>query len=132
MPVTRKQFACGHTGKGRWCHRCADRERKRESLVAAKQAWQAKLTAAPVPLDHCPQAIAEKALEIMAALEGGESYMAFKGKRLKAMGRRDLVSIPLGWSYRLIMRCRFPRPEFLEVLSHETYNTRLASGGWPP
>jgi hypothetical protein len=94
MPATKKHFACGHTGKGRGCHRCADRHREREIHVATKQVWQAKLAASPLPLGHCPQAVAEKALDI-AKLERGSSYLTFK--RLRAMGQRDIVLIPLGW-----------------------------------
>ncbi|WP_447975499.1 ParE family toxin-like protein [Nitrospira sp. Kam-Ns4a] len=99
--------------------------------MAEKQAWEGRLAAAPVSLAHCPRAVAEKALAVIAALERGESYLAFKGKRLTAMGRRDLVSIPLGWRYRLLARIQAAGLQILEVLSHEAYNTRLAANRWP-
>lgn len=85
---------------------------------------------APVSLEHVPRPIATKALHVIEKLAQGADYRQFHGKRLVAMGQRTIVSIPLGWGHRLICREEGARLGPIEVLSHETYNTRLASGGW--
>lgn len=74
--------------------------------------------------------VAEKALQIMEDLGNGGSYLDFKGKRLVAMGQREVISVPIGQRYRLICIEQNGELRYLEVLSHEEYNNRLKSGGW--
>lgn len=131
MPRRTRQWPCGQKGNGRYCLRCAQERARREREQAGKSAWHARLANAPVALEHLPQHVAERVLAIIERLECGAGYWEFKGKRLRAMGARQIVSIPVGWSYRLICREQAGRLEYLEVLTHETYNQRLASEGWP-
>jgi len=130
MPGKKKRFPCGHLGRGQYCHRCAEVEREQRAQQEAKAARKAHLAAAPIPVDHLPADIADKAIEIMQALRAGASYLDFKGKRLKNMGQREVISVPLGRRYRLICRDRPDGLAFVEAISHEVYNDRLAAGGW--
>lgn len=126
----RKVFPCGHTGKGKYCHTCRDAEVRLQDAAARKSEWQARLAAATIELGHLPKNIAIKALDIMDAIAAGRPHTEFGGKRLSPMGQREVISIPLGQRYRLICVERAGRREFVEAISHETYNTRIASGGW--
>lgn len=130
MAGRKRRFPCGHVGRGQYCHRCAQEKQAREQARAARQAWAERLAAAPVALESVPRHVAEKVLQIIAELEQGKRYQDFKGKRLALMGQRDVISIPVGWSHRLICREGEAGLEYVEVISHETYNKRLAAGGW--
>lgn len=44
--------------------------------------------------------MAEKALEILQQLAAGAAYMDMKGKRMAH--NREIVSIPVGYSHRLV------------------------------
>ncbi len=134
----KKTFDCGHTGYGKFCHRCADEERRRREKQSRKeqkkqqrQAWQEHLAAAPVSLDHVPPKTARKVLETIEKLRRGQAtYMQLNGKRLITMGQRNIISIPIGWSWRLVCEDTDDGLVFLEVLSHEAYNNKISSGGW--
>lgn len=137
MAGRRKKFLCGHVGKGQYCHRCEEEEAKArkalevsQAALVAKQDWAACLLAAPVPLEGVPKPIAVKALQIMAALSSGTSYLAFRGKRLVAMGQRTVISVPIGRHYRLICKEQDHQLHYEAVITHEAYNGRLSSGGW--
>lgn len=131
MPKRKKKFPCGHVGHGRFCHRCAEKEAQRQKSAEQRQAWQAQLAAAPIPLEHLPRDVAQRLLEVLAALDAGTSYVALQGKRLHKMGQRAVISIPIGLRFRLICREEEAgRLVPLEALTHEEYNTRLATGGW--
>lgn len=132
MPKRKKKFPCGHVGQGRYCHRCAERDAARQRAAEQRTAWQAKLKAAPIPLHHLPRDVAQQVLEVLSALENGTDYLALQGKRLVKMGQRDIISIPIGLRFRLICRLEDSRLVPLEAISHEEYNTRLATGGWEP
>lgn len=132
-----KTFACGHSGKGQFCHRCAQADKEKaaklqqqQAAALKKQGWQAQINAAPIPLNHLPKDISSKALQVMEALNGGKPYLEFKGKRLAAMGLRHIISIPLGLSHRLVCREENGTLMYLEAIPHEEYNNRLATGGW--
>ena len=141
MAGRNKTFPCGHTGKGQFCHRCKQADAQRQAASAARQAadmvrseqrqqWQERLENAPVALKHLPRNAQEKCLQVVDKLQHGTSYMELQGKRLSPMNQREIISIPLGWSFRLICREAAGQLEFVEAISHETYNNRLASGGW--
>lgn len=126
----KKTFPCGHVGKGQYCHRCAQEKAAAEKVIQAKNSWNERLAAAPVELGHLPRKAAEKALGIIAGLRQGKPYLDYKGKRLVKMGQREMISIPVGWSYRLVCRAKNGEWEDLDVVTHEDYNNCLASGGW--
>lgn len=126
----RKVFPCGHKGKGQFCRPCREAEVRERENARQKEEWRSRLAAAPIPLDHLPQGIAEKALEAIEAIRSGRPHAEFEGKRLATMGQRDVIVIRLGRRYRLICRDLGGRREFVEAISHETYNRRISSGGW--
>ncbi len=131
MAARRKKFPCGHRGRGQYCHRCHEEERKRAEKRAEQAAWENLLEGAPIPLSHLPKNVAKKTYRVIRMIESGSPYMDFVGKRLTTMGQREIISIPIGWSHRLICREEAGgRLAFVEVITHETYNTRLSSGGW--
>jgi len=131
MPGRKKKFPCGHAGKGQYCHRCAQVQASIQQSHEERKAWADRVRTAPVPLDDSiPRRVAEKVLQIIAELAKGKPYQDFRGKRLVTLGQREVISVPIGWSYRLICRETCGRLEYLEVISHETYNRRLSDGGW--
>ena len=122
----RKTFPCGHSGQGQYCHRCAQQER--ETVVKKKQ--NEALAHAPIPLDHLPAHVARRAVEYLARLAEGASYEEFRGKRLTHINR-EIISIPLPSSYRLIIREKDSKFVPVEALSHEAYNRRVQTNIWP-
>jgi hypothetical protein len=130
MSIRKTNFPCGHRGKGRYCHRCACEAEIAKRRDQAKSEWKSRLSSAPIPLGHLPADVADKTLGVIAELERGASYLDYLGKRLKTMGRRDIISIRIGRRHRLICRESNGSLEFVEALTHEEYNSRLASGGW--
>ena len=126
----KNRFNCGHAGHGQFCHRCQQREMilARDSEKRSKR--MATLDAAPIPLTHLPKHVAIKTLRLLATLSDGTKYSNVYGKRLKAIGQREIVSIPVNYAFRLI--CEYYAGTLLpiEVLSHEKYNGRLKTNGW--
>jgi hypothetical protein len=130
MARGKKTFSCGHTGKGQYCHRCVQEEERQKKEAQAKNDWNSMLSGSPVRLDHLPKEVAKKTLRVMVDLNEGKTYQDFKGKRMITMGLREIVSVPIGRKYRLICKAGNGPPEYIEVITHEEYNNRLASGGW--
>jgi hypothetical protein len=144
--MSRKQtFPCGHTGKGRFCHRCETEKRdssdvstpgpKAESSDAHsakdadkidldkidKEAWRETFEADPIPLRHLPsKGLVQRARLILGEIQKGAPWHQFNGKRLQH--DRTIVSIPLGRRYRILFRTDEGAPRPVEVLSHEAYN----------
>lgn len=137
----KKTFECGHSGKGKYCHRCeqkihtagqpgaSDQAKKQADAAARASAQSARAAAKQADvislsaLDHLP-AVQKKARKIIDEITNGANYTAFHGKRLLVTGS-EAVSIPVGNSYRLILVGKPLRP--LELISHEAYNCRYGS-----
>jgi hypothetical protein len=73
-----------------------------------------------IQIGRIPPKILEKARVIIARIERGETYTAFRGKRLNA--NREKISIPVGRKWRMLARERPNGLQVYAVLSHETYN----------
>lgn len=120
----KKTFPCGHTGKGQYCHRCHEKDVEMAKRVAVRFEKQAKLHTAEeitgVDLSGLPMNVSEKVAEIMKGIQSGTPYMQYKGKRLDQ--NRTIVTIPVGWSHRILCEDRGGKLCVLEVLSHEDYN----------
>jgi hypothetical protein len=134
----KKTFPCGHSGKGRFCHRCqaAKEEQATTSEVngkasvrtdedaeakADKEAWRETFEADPIPLTHLPSKnLVIRARMILDEIGKGAPWHQFNGKRLQH--DRNVVSIPLGRRYRILFRTDDGAPKPVEVLSHEAYN----------
>ena len=130
MGIRKKTFLCGHKGKGQFCHKCKAVEKIKENRRKEQEIWNIKVNLCPVKVVHLPSKVTKKALELIENLSQGEGYHAFNGKRLADMGQREIISIPVGWSYRLICHEFEGHLKFIEVLTHENYNNRISSGGW--
>ena len=133
----RREFPCGHVGKGAFCHRCRQAEcekAKKKAVIDAQKAVRAARvaelnTAKAIPgveMDKIPQKIAEKAAGIVRAIQSGVSYMQFRGKRL--YDDRSVITVPVGLFYRIIMREIDGSMRPLSVLSHGDYNNALQAG----
>ena len=131
MPVRKKTFPCGHRGSGKFCHRCAEDEKRKNQISQARAERRSRLSASPIPLNHLPANVADKTLRVIVELQSGASYLDFMGKRLKTIGQRDVILIPVGRRHRLICREVNGSLEFVEAITHEEYNSRLSAGGWP-
>lgn len=125
----KKTFPCGHTGKGRFCHRCAAEKRATERSDSQsddegdddKEAWRESFEADPIPLAHLPnKGLVRRARVILKEIARGAPWHQFNGKRLQH--DRNVVSIPLGRRYRILFRTDDGAPRPVEVLSHEAYN----------
>ncbi len=130
MTSRKKTFPCGHRGKGAFCHRCKQEEEIHQKKLKRKSAWNEKIKSSPIDLSHLPKKVAEKTLSIIEMISTGVNYHSLKGKRLVSMRQREVISIPVGWSYRLICFEKDGALNVVEVLSHEDYNNKLSSGGW--
>lgn len=126
----RKLFPCGHVGAGTYCHRCAQDAERRQAEQAQRagerqqeQAWQQTFNDDPIDLRVLPnRSLVERARYILAAIRNGEGYQRFRGKCMTS--NKEIVSVPLGYSYRLLFR-RTPQGfQPLQCDSHETYNKR--------
>lgn len=142
--MSRKQtFPCGHTGKGRFCHRCETEKRdsggdgKPKPEAGATQAakepdkidldkidketWRATFEEDPISLRDLPdKKLVQRARMILDEIQRGAPWHQFNGKRLQH--DRTIVSVPLGRRYRILFRTDEGAPRPVEVLSHEAYN----------
>ncbi|MHB8252043.1 DUF7682 family zinc-binding protein [Acidithiobacillus sp.] len=134
MAIRKKHFDCGHSGLGRFCHRCAaakvlhrqPRPKSRDQFdpevptatcfTPADGGEKISLSALPTP------GLTQKALSILAAIVDQRApYTQYGGKRMYF--DRSIISVPLGYHYRLLLRelddCRkIP----IKIMSHEAYN----------
>jgi hypothetical protein len=136
--VSKKVFPCGHKGKGQYCHRCEQEQKEliqkqqeqavqQQALLYQKeeaQRWKALFDQDTIDLRALAsqKLLVEKARDIIAAIEAGQSYTDFKGKRMRF--DRDVISVPLGYDWRLIFYPINGRYVCQELLSHEDYNVR--------
>lgn len=144
----KKTFPCGHSGKGRFCHRCQAAIHEQEAAANAaatngssvngngkhhepragdeeakadKEAWRETFEADPISLKHLPSRnLVIRARQILSEIDKGAPWHQFNGKRLQH--DRNVVSIPLGRRYRILFRTDDGAPKPVEVLSHEAYN----------
>lgn len=142
----KKTFPCGHSGKGRFCHRCAAEQAAANGVTkgkkaanangggdaddeaddevdakADKEAWKETFEDDPISLAHLPnKGLVRRARVILAEMDAGAPWHQFNGKRLQH--DRNVVSIPLGRRYRILFRTDDGAPKPVEVLSHEAYN----------
>lgn len=77
-------------------------------------------------LSRLPKSHQRKARNILAALERGEPWATYRGKRLRH--DRTVVTIPLGRRWRMILRDTGDGLEFVEACSHERYSRGAKPG----
>ncbi|MFM0123349.1 MULTISPECIES: DUF7682 family zinc-binding protein [Paraburkholderia] len=121
----KRNFPCGHSGKGKFCHTCAAITKVKEAEMLARQKKrlaQAELAAADqIDLScvaHLPSLQREARL-ILSKVRDGTHPCALKGKPIRS-SNGQLLSVPVGYAYRLMFDCETLRP--VRLLSHEAYN----------
>ncbi len=121
-----KIFPCGHKGKGQYCHRCEQEKRDRDKVQEAraeKQAWQEQFKNDVIDLSILPnRRLVEKARQIIADINAGTPYTAFKGKRMNF--DRNIISVPLNHDFRLLYQQTDTGLTLTSVMSHEDYNVK--------
>jgi len=137
MSIRRKAFPCGHSGRGRECHVCAEearrrreREETRRRISIEKAAWKDSLRYGPEGINRIPAKEQAETLRLVQLIEAGEPWHHLGGKRLKEAGYREIISIPVSYSYRLVCRETGGKITAIEVKSHSAYSSRISSGGW--
>lgn len=124
----KRTFECGHSGKGKFCHTCASADKQKElERVARENRRIARIEAAsadPIDLSAIAHltAVQHEARDLLAKIEGGIHPYALNGKPIKS-SNGELLSVPVGRSYRLMFEASSLRP--IRLLSHETYNNFL-------
>lgn len=77
-------------------------------------------------LRRVPSKIAKRARAIAARAEGGATVRDLGGKRMKH-NRRE-ISVPIGRSWRVILRDTGDGLEAIAVMSHERYSRGMKPG----
>lgn len=135
MPSRKRQFDCGHQGKGQFCHRCRRTERERAERDAEKQERRREREAVErewgIALDGMPDNVVRKASETLSALRSGASIAQFDSQRMEF--DRYRISIRLTLDYRLLLVEESGRIRARKVVPHEEYNAMIrhaAIKGW--
>ena len=130
--MARRAFACGHQGKGQYCHRCKQAEAQttaqqqdaaaqRAAHQQAREAWEASFADDPIDLRDLPnRERVLKARELLQRLAAGEPHASLGGKRWES--DRNIVSVPVGRGHRLVLRDEGGRLRPLACMTHEAYN----------
>jgi len=124
----KKKFSCGHIGKGQYCHLCKARDDAYEQQRVVKRAEKqaiAEATDVGIDMVRIPVPVALKAADIVRKLKSGTTYLAVHGKRLTSWDH-NMISIPVGMSYRVMCKEVEGAVIPIEVLSHEQYNGRIS------
>ena len=66
---------------------------------------------------HVPLEVLTRARKVVLRLEHGESYLTFRGKRLRRNRKR--ISIPLGPKWRMLADDVDGRMQVCQIMSHE-------------
>lgn len=125
--MARRQFPCGHHGKGQFCHRCqqeaATSAQHLEEVArqrAQREAWDQSFEADPIDLRGLPRERVEKARHVLRRLADGEPLAVVGGKRWES--ERTIVSVPVGRGFRLILRDHSGQLVPVACMTHEAYN----------
>ena len=124
--MAKKIFPCGHKGLGQYCHQCQTAQVEaahKEQAQLEKQVWKQDFKTDTVDLRILPnKLLVEKARSILIAIQNGEPYTTFKGKRM--IYNRNIVSVPIGIDYRMLFEIKKVKLTPLSLMSHEDYNTK--------
>ena len=127
MPKRKTTWECGHSGQGKFCHRC---EQVRIEALRAEEARLAKKQAKlknndVVDLSVLPESHQITARDIIRRIENGVHWSRCGGRRLRK--NQTYVVFELGLRWRLIGTDKKEKFEFLQACSHQEYNTVLGS-----
>jgi len=128
----RKKFPCGHQGRGKYCHRCAQHNKEQQQAEHEKvkqrserHEWRASFKKDLIdltPLDSHGKNLVLKARKIISSIQNGTAYTDYSGKRLNY--NRKIISIPINRDYRLIVHDTLDGLQIKKLMSHEAYNRR--------
>nr|WP_290667140.1 hypothetical protein [Ardenticatena sp.] len=121
----KKKFACGHEGFGSFCHRCAQKEKELQKRAQARAEWEASFENDPIDLRGLPRDVVLRSREVLALLDEGISWQDPRIKGQLMHFDKTLISIPIGYRYRMLARKTKAGIRPLEVITHEEYNKRL-------
>lgn len=130
-----KRFDCGHSGKGQWCHRCAEVQRGIDAEARAAAERAAAIVRRHLDFarlfpnqardrDHFPPQVIERAVELGLALECGEAASTMRGHRMPY--DRTVFRFNLPGHHRLVVEGDGRGP--MSVMTHEQYNHLFAGG----
>ncbi|WP_321794609.1 hypothetical protein [Caballeronia sp. J97] len=121
----KQTFACGHRGRGKYCHACAATEKKKADTLRAREerraATQRSTATDPIDLSivrHL-KSVQREARDLLAKVSSGVHPFSLDGKFIKSSAGK-LLSVPVGRSYRLLFDAPSLMP--LRLVSHEDYN----------
>ncbi|SAK57603.1 hypothetical protein AWB76_02479 [Caballeronia temeraria] len=121
----KQTFACGHNGKGKFCHTCAASEKRKADQSRAheeKRAAKRSVTSTdPIDLTIVRHlsSVQREARDLLARVSSGVHPLSLDGKFLKSSAGK-LLSVPVGRSYRLLFDAPSLTP--IRLVSHEDYN----------
>lgn len=122
----KRLWPCGHRGQGKFCHRCVQEEDERLQLEAELAADDAVSNPdAPVEsflgVRGLPVEVRTRALQIIDSIAAGLHWSKLGGK-FREGGRRKILSVPVGYRYRLVFRLEEGILQPVACISHEKYN----------
>jgi hypothetical protein len=126
----KQTFACGHSGKGKFCHTCAAAEKRMAAQLRAceekRAAKHSSIAADPIDLSIVRHlaSVQREARELLAKVSSGIHPFSLDGKFLKSSAGK-LLSVPVGRSYRLLFDAPSLKP--IRLVSHEDYNAIAAN-----
>ena len=136
MAPKKRSFPCGHRGKGQFCHRCQQEERKRAQHERDRLArWSERKTVERewgLATDDLPRHVIRKTTDVLRSLRDEADLARFDAERMRF--DRDCISIRLSRDYRLLLRLdgeQGIRP--VKVVPHEEYNALIRNAalkGW--
>ena len=131
MSKRKKRFECGHYGLGKFCHQCNEKEKEREEKKMEKERKIMYIANNGRYISNIPYKVQKKAVVEFKKLNAAKRiYTNQNAKRLTALGQRNIVVLRVGNSWRLICAENENGFEWIDLLSHETYNNKLKMGGW--
>ncbi len=124
--MRKKTFPCGHKGKGKYCHRCEQENKRSEIEKSSKEAddqWKKLFETDPINLRPLLRRnLIEKARKIISGIEKGIHYSKYKGKIMRY--NRNVISIPINHDFRLILHRTKNGIIVKDLMDHESYNIK--------
>ena len=131
MGRRKKRFECGHFGYGAYCHLCHDKEKEIEKKKMEKKAKFLYVKSNGDYVSNVPIEVQKKAVDKFMKLKAQQQiYSNIQAKRMTTIRQRKIVVLRVGRSYRLICKQTGRDFQWIELLSHESYNDKLKRGGW--
>lgn len=131
MPIRKKHFPCGHSGKGQVCHTCLNavtpsaphhpkKGDKKGDTSTNKAAEDTCLGTDLSVLPHASHRQKARAA-LLGIIRDKKPPFTFGGKRMTY--NRRIISVPIGRGWRLLIEEQADGSKVVrDLLSHEAYN----------